>query len=85
MAETRKLQYGIRLPDGTVHDINGVTPGREQSVAVSSRSMIRSMIADAKKMFGVTDDYQPELVHRFVITTDWVTGEFDPELELDTE
>lgn len=85
MAETRKLQYGIRLPDGTVQDINDVAPGREQSVAHNSRGMIRAMIADAKNTFGVGDDYQPELVHRFIVTKDWVTGEFDPEPELDTE
>lgn len=81
MAETRRLEYGIRLPDGTVQNIRDVPIGFERSRAESAQSEIRSTVDDAKNRFGVGDDYQPELIHRFVITTDWVTGEFDPEPE----
>lgn len=78
MAETRQLQYAIRMPDGTVKDINDAPPGRESLLANHTHAAIQGWISDAKKAYGVGDDYQPELVHRVVVThtPDWAVGEY---------
>lgn len=78
MAETRKLQYAVRLPNGTIHSEINVAFGDEATAADDVRHVIRNWITDAKSEYGVGDDYQPELVHRVVVThtPDWAVGEY---------
>lgn len=78
MAETRQLQYAVRLPNGTIHSIINVGAGDEATAADDVFHSIQNWITDAKSEFGVSDDYQPELVHRVVVThtPDWAVGEY---------
>lgn len=75
MADTRQLEFAVRLPNGSICSRRTADPLAPSVTIDDLNKAIADMVAAIGRDYGVTD-YQPELVYRWEVTTrtDWTPG-----------